>query len=126
MSEASSRSVPSKVDKMYTAAPPARPGLEPLFRPRSAAVIGATDRVGTVGRSVISNLLESKYPIRVHAVNPSHGEVLGIKTHKHIADIEGGVDLALVVTPAHTVPANYWRVCRCRREIGGRDLSGIP
>ena len=37
-------------------------------------------------------------------MNPSHGEVLGIKTHKHIGDIAGGVDLALVVTPAQTVP----------------------
>jgi acetyltransferase len=37
-------------------------------------------------------------------VNPSHGEVLGIKTHKHIADIAGGVDLAVVVTPAQIVP----------------------
>jgi acetyltransferase len=67
-------------------------------------VIGATDRPGTVGRSVVSNLLESKYPIKVYAVNPSHGEVLGIKTQKHIGDIAGGVDLALVVTPARTVP----------------------
>ncbi len=53
---------------------------------------------------MLSNLLESKFPLQVHAVNPSHGEVLGIKTHKHIGDIEGGVDLAIVVTPAQTVP----------------------
>jgi acetyltransferase len=80
--------------------------LEALFLPRSVAVIGATDRAGTVGRSVISNLLESKSPIKVYAVNPSHGEVLGLKTYKHIGDIgdiAGGVDLALVVTPAQTV-----------------------
>jgi acetyltransferase len=83
---------------------PPRPGLEALFLPRSAAVIGATDRAGTVGRSVVSNLLESKFPIQVYAVNPSHGDVLGIKTHKRIGDIAGGVDLALVVTPAQTVP----------------------
>ena len=68
------------------------------------AVIGATDRPGTVGRSVVSNLLESKLPIKLYAVNPSHNEVLGIKTHKHIGDIAGGVDLAMVVTPAQTVP----------------------
>ena len=96
--------MPSPVGKIYTAAPPARAGLDPLFLPRSAAVIGATDRPGTVGRAVVSNLLGSKFPIKVHAVNPSHGEVLGIKTHKHIGDIAGGVDLALVVTPAQTVP----------------------
>jgi acetyltransferase len=104
LSEVSSSSPPSPVGKIYTAAPPARAGLESLFLPRSAAVIGATDRAGTVGRAVVSNLLESKFPIKVYAVNPSHGEVLGIKTHKHIGDIAGGVDLALVVTPAQTVP----------------------
>ncbi len=81
-----------------------RTGLESLFLPRSAAVIGATDRPGTVGRSVIANLLDSKFPIKIYAVNPSHEEVLGIKTKKHIRDIEGGVDLALIVTPAQTVP----------------------
>jgi len=68
------------------------------------AVIGATDRPGTVGRSVISNLLESKFPIKIYAVNPGHAEVLGIQTQKCIADIAGGVDLAVVVTPAQTVP----------------------
>jgi acetyltransferase len=57
-----------------------------------------------VGRSVISNLLESKSFLKVYAVTPSHGEVLGIKTHKRIGDIAGSVDLALVVTPAQTVP----------------------
>lgn len=104
MSEVSSPSVTSPAGKLYVAPPPARAGLEPLFRPRSVAVIGATDRAGTVGRSVVSNLLESRFPIKVYAVNPSHGEVLGIKTHKRIADVPTGVDLALVVTPARTVP----------------------
>jgi acetyltransferase len=78
--------------------------LESIFLPRSVAVIGATDREGTVGRSIVSNLLESKFPIKVYAVNPTHSEVLGIKTYKQIGDIPGGVDLAVVVTPAHTVP----------------------
>ena len=103
MSDVSTPAVPSPVGKIYTAAPP-RAGLEHLFLPRSVAVIGATDRPGTVGRSVISNLLATKFPLKVYAVNPSHGEVLGIKTHKHIGDIAGGVDLAVVVTPAQIVP----------------------
>ena len=83
---------------------PPRPGLESLFVPRSAAVIGATDRPGTVGRSVLSNLLETKFALKVYAVTPSHDEVLGIKTVKSIKDIRGGVDLAVIVTPAQTVP----------------------
>jgi len=85
-------------------APTRRVSLDPLFFPRSVAVIGATDRAGTVGRTLLSNLLESKFPIKVLAVNPTHKEVLGLQTHPHIGDIAGGVDLALVVTPAATVP----------------------
>ena len=67
-------------------------------------MIGATDRVGTVGCSLLSNLMASRFPIKLYAVTLSHSEVLGLKTYKKIADIPGGVDLALVVTPAHTVP----------------------
>ena len=104
MSQLSSAPVTSPVGKIYTAPPPARGALEPLFLPRSVAVIGATDRPGTVGRSVIANLLESTFPLKTYAINPSHPEVAGIKTQKRIADIPGGVDLALVVTPAQTVP----------------------
>ena len=104
VSQLSSPPTVSPVGKIYTAPPPARGALEPLFLPRSVAVIGATDRPGTVGRSVVANLLESKFPLKVYPVNPSHPEVAGIKTEKRIADIPGGVDLALVVTPAQTVP----------------------
>jgi acetyltransferase len=68
-------------------------------------VIGATNRAGTVGRSVFSNLLEGKLALKLYAVNPGQDEVLGIKTHKRIADIAEAVDLAVVVTPAQTVPS---------------------
>jgi acetyltransferase len=104
VSEVFSASVPSLVDPFKMGAPPRRPALESLFLPRSVAVIGATDRKGTVGRSVLSNLLESKVPLRLHAINPIREDILGIKTHKHVGDIAGGVDLAVVVTPAQTVP----------------------
>ena len=104
MNPSSSPTVPSPVGKLYTAPTPARGALEPLFLPRSVAVIGATDRPGTVGRSVVANLMESKFPLKIYPVNPSHPEVAGIKTVKQIADVQGGVDLAIVVTPAQTVP----------------------
>jgi len=103
VTQLSSPAVPSQVDKIYPA-PPTRAGLEPLFLPHSIALIGATNRPGTVGRSVFSNLLESKFPLKLYAVNPGQDEVLGIRTHKRIADIPEAVDLALVVTPAQTVP----------------------
>lgn len=81
-----------------------RAGLKSLFHPHSVAVVGATDRPGTVGFSVFSNLRETKHSLKLHAVNPHHTEVLGIKTHKSVTEIEGVVDLAIVVTPANSVP----------------------
>jgi acetyltransferase len=104
VTEACGSSALSRVDKLYVAPPPTRAGLEPLFRPRSVAVIGATDRAGTVGRSVLGNLLQAKHPLKVYAVNPGHPEVLGVRTHKSVSEIPQPVDLALVVTPAQTVP----------------------
>lgn len=80
-------------------------GLDAMFSPRSVAVIGATERPGTVGRAVLANLIESPFRSRVHAVNPLRPEVLGLKTYKSIRDIPGQVDLAVVVTPAQTVPS---------------------
>jgi acetyltransferase len=77
--------------------------LDALFMPDSVAVIGATERPGTVGRTVLSNLIESRSRSKVYAVNPSHSEVLGLKAYKSIGDISEKVDLAVVITPAVTV-----------------------
>lgn len=79
-------------------------GLDALFVPHSVAVIGATERPGTVGRTVLSNLIEGPFRSKVYAVNPSHSEVLGLKAYKSVGDIPEQVDLAVVVTPALTVP----------------------
>ncbi len=81
-----------------------RSGLDALFVPDSVAVIGATERPSTVGRTVLSNLIEGSFRSKVYAVNPSHSEVLGLKAYKSIGDIPEQVDLAVVVTPALTVP----------------------
>jgi acetyltransferase len=81
----------------------ARSGLDALFVPDSVAVIGATERPGTVGRTVLSNLIESRFRAKVYAVNPGRSEVLGLKAYKSIGDIPKHVDLAVVVTPALTV-----------------------
>src|SRR5580698_2686455 len=78
----------------------AKSGLDKLFVPDSVAVIGATERPGTVGRTVFSNLIESRFRSKVYAVNPSHSEVLGLRTYKSIRHVHEQVDLAVVVTPA--------------------------
>src|SRR5579859_1880918 len=79
-------------------------GLEAMFTPASVAVIGATDRPGTVGRTILENLLHGRYQGKVYAVNEKHPEVQGLKAYANIRDISTPVDLAVVVTPATTVP----------------------
>jgi acetyltransferase len=78
-------------------------GLYAMFAPSSVAVIGATDRPGTVGRTVLENLLHG-FQGAVYAVNTKHEEVLGLKAYKSIRNIPRPVDLAVIATPAATVP----------------------
>jgi acetyltransferase len=83
---------------------PERYGLDAMFAPSSVAVIGATGRPGTVGRTVLENLLHGSYQGKVYAVNAKRPEVLGLKAYKSIRDLPQPVDLAVVATPAATVP----------------------
>ena len=79
-------------------------GLDALFQPGSVALIGATDREGTVGRTILTNLLRGSSKTRIFPVNPARGELLGVKTYKSILDIGKEIDLAVIATPAVTVP----------------------
>ena len=83
---------------------PLKYGLDAMFAPGSVAVIGATDRPGTVGRTVLENLLHGRYKGKVYAVNPKHEELLGVKAYKTVRDIPQPVDLVVVATPAAAVP----------------------
>jgi acetyltransferase len=78
-------------------------GLDAMFAPSSVAVIGATNRSGTVGGTVLENLLHG-FQGAVYAVNTKHEEVLGLKAYTSIRNIARPVDLAVVATPAATVP----------------------
>jgi acetyltransferase len=77
--------------------------LEAIFRPRSIAVIGATERPGSVGRALVENL--ATFPGDVFAVNPRHERVMDRRAYATIASVPSVPDLAIVATPATTVPA---------------------
>ncbi|MBL9137501.1 MAG: bifunctional acetate--CoA ligase family protein/GNAT family N-acetyltransferase [Verrucomicrobiales bacterium] len=76
--------------------------LEAVFAPRSIAVIGATERPGSVGRSVLQNL--APFPGTVSAINPNRLTVLGRRCYPNLAALDERPDLAVVITPAPTVP----------------------
>lgn len=78
--------------------------LDPVFRPKVVAVIGASDRPGSVGRTVLSNLLASPFGGFVYPVNPKRATVLDIPAFARVKDLPNRPDLIVVVTPAATVP----------------------
>jgi acetyltransferase len=79
--------------------------LTSLFTPRSVALFGASDRQNSVGGIVLRNLLNSGYGGRVYPINPKREEVQGQRAFGSIEDIHEAVDLAVVATPAATIPA---------------------
>ena len=75
-----------------------------MFAPQSIAVIGATIREGSVGRTVVENLAKGSHHRKLYAVNPKYESVLGVHCYRDVASIPEKVDLAIVITPAPTVP----------------------
>src|SRR5512135_3310703 len=78
--------------------------LRAVFAPQNVDVIGATEKPGSVGRTIVWNLISSPFGGTVFPVNPRRSRVLGIKAHPRIGDVPDPIDLAVVVTPAPTVP----------------------
>jgi acetyltransferase len=78
--------------------------LDTFFSPKTVAVIGATEKAGSVGRTVLWNLISSPFGGTVYPVNPNRPNVLGIRAYPKIADIPELIDLAVIVTPAQTIP----------------------
>ncbi len=78
--------------------------LDAIFAPKSVAVIGATEKAGSVGRTIVWNLLSNPFGGTVYPVNPKRSNILGIKAYPSIAAVPDRVDLAVIVTPAPTVP----------------------
>ncbi|GAA6618221.1 GNAT family N-acetyltransferase [Scytonema sp. NUACC26] len=79
--------------------------LDAIFAPQSIAVIGASEHEGSVGRTVLWNLISHPFGGTVFPVNPKRHSVLGIKAYPNIAAVPEPVDLAIVITPAPTVPS---------------------
>ncbi|GMV06394.1 MAG: acetyltransferase [Gemmatimonadota bacterium] len=78
--------------------------LDAVLLPRSVAVIGASTDPKKRGYQVLRALRDSEFPGGVHPVNPKGGEILGFPVHTSVDAIPDTPDLALVCTPAHTVP----------------------
>lgn len=79
--------------------------LNPLFAPRSIAMFGASDRADSVGQIVFDNLLKGEFNGDIYAINPNRDEIDGHKAYTDLESVDQPIDLAIVATPAATVPA---------------------
>src|SRR5215469_13311433 len=91
--------------------------LDVFFSPRTVAVVGATENPGSVGRTILWNLVTSPFGGTVFPVNPKRANVLGIKAYPSITAIPEDVDLAVVVTPPPSIPGII-------RECGENGVRG--
>jgi acetyltransferase len=98
-STSSGRTAPTTVFRYKQSHP-----LNAIFEPKSIAVIGATEKPGSVGRTVLWNLISNPFGGTVFPVNAKRPNVLGIKAYPNLAALPQPVDLAVIVTPAPTVP----------------------
>src|SRR5579872_2587897 len=83
---------------------PRQQPLEVFFSPKTVAVIGATENVNTVGRTLLWNLVTSPFGGTVYPVNPKRPSVLGVKAYPSVSAIPEQVDLAVIVTPPPSIP----------------------
>ncbi|MCS7110307.1 MAG: bifunctional acetate--CoA ligase family protein/GNAT family N-acetyltransferase [Candidatus Caldarchaeum sp.] len=92
--------------------------LAKMFNPAVVALIGATDKPGSVGLALLENLLTGKARRRIYAVNPNRETVQGLKCYSSIREVPEHVDLAVIATPARTVPSIV-------EECGEAGVEGV-
>ena len=78
--------------------------LDKIFNPKSIAIIGASDEEGSVGYALMKNFIDLGFEGKVYPVNIHKTEILGLKAYQSVEQIPEPVDLAVIATPAKTVP----------------------
>ncbi len=78
--------------------------LDYLFRPASIAVIGASDNFENAGYSIFKNL-KDEYKGKLYAINPNRSKVQGVECYPSVRKIKKDIDIAVIATPATTVPS---------------------
>jgi acetyltransferase len=98
--------ITSTIQKPFSAADRqiGRHPLDAIFLPKSVAVVGATEKVGSVGRTVLWNLMNTPFGGPIYPVNPTRPSVLGIKAYPKLAGLPEKPDVIVVTTPAAIIP----------------------
>jgi len=95
--------------------------LEYLFSPQAIAVFGASERTDSVASRVYRNLQKSGFKGKLYPINPKYKKLGRARCYAELKAIKGEVDLAVIATPASTVP-DILR--QCGVDIGKRDFVG--
>ena len=92
--------------------------LNGLLRPKSVAVVGASNTPGKIGYSVIANLLEGKYTGQIYPINPKDDVIQGLKAYPDVAAVPGPIDAAVITVPAKLV-------IEVAEECGKKGVKGL-
>jgi acetyltransferase len=92
--------------------------LDPVLKPRSVAIVGATPRKGSLGRELLRNIVEADFNGVVYPVHPKAPYVHSMKAYKSVLDIPDEVDLAIIVVPRDHVP-------KVIDECGRKGIKGL-
>ncbi len=92
--------------------------LDKIFKPKTIAAIGASDKKESVGYAVMYNLTHSDFKGKIYPVNIKHSEIQGQKAYQRISEVPERVDLAVICTPAKTVPGIV-------QECGEAGVGGL-
>ena len=92
--------------------------LNGLLRPKSIAVVGASNKEGKIGYTVVKNLLDSHYQGPIYPINPSEAEILGLRAYPSVAAVPEAIDAAVIIVPAKLVPA-------VTEECGKKGVKGL-
>jgi len=78
--------------------------MDLFFNPNAVAVIGVSEKPTNMAKNIIANLHEFNFNGIVYAVGPKGGKIYGHRIYRSVADIPDSIDLAIVLTPAETIP----------------------
>ena len=92
--------------------------LDPFFKPKSIAVIGATPTSGKIGNIIIENLFSDGYRGKIFFANPNYKEILGMPCYPSVLACPGDIGMAIVVIPAKLVPG-------VMEEIGQKGIKCV-
>jgi acetate---CoA ligase (ADP-forming) len=97
--------------------------LDKVLNAKSVAIIGASKNKTKRGYQAINTLLADGYEGEIYPVNPKEDKILGFNCYKEINDIKGPVDLALITTPARTIPG-ILKSCGKKKVAGAVIIAG--